>query len=116
MRGPNVLREVLEEKVKLSIKLVLTVLSITILAACGSSEADIDQTPSTDQLLHPSAINQPNIQPTENLKLLVPLYVDPINNRADWIKVANAADRVTMNVIVNPVSYTHLTLPTTPYV
>jgi len=94
MRGQSILRK----EVQLSIALVLAVI---LFAACSDLPTD-NTTPGSNTLLHPSAVNQPNLQPTENLKLLVPLYVDPVNNRADWMKVVEAANRVNMNVIINP--------------
>ena len=89
-----------------------------ILSACGSISEDlkieeyrqeeVSKELSTIQpinkgvspFLHPNAITV--VPVTETLKVLIPLYKDPQNGITDWQKIADAADKVSITVIINP--------------
>ncbi len=95
------------------IKLLFCLILMPILVGCGSISKELNTEQIVDELktikpidkgvetfLHPSALSA--IQPTQTLKVLIPLYKDPQNGIEDWQKIADAADKVSITVIVNP--------------
>jgi len=81
---------------------------IILFSACGSVNNDIQpsvavssaEEKTVEAFLHPNAID--DVEATQTLKLLVPLYKDPENGIQNWQQIADAASEVPITVIINP--------------
>lgn len=92
-------------------RLFLLAIPIILLSACSTINNDIQQDTSdmsvapikektVEAFLHPLALD--NVQATQTLKLLIPLYKDPENGIENWQRIANSASQVSLTVIINP--------------